>query len=111
MASYKFVVFTNAKPGQDEAFDRWYEGQHFPDVLRVPGFVAAQRFMLSDEQRSEDARAWKYMALYDIETDDIAAVLAELDRRLGTDDMPATDAMADERMPFMFVPITPLISA
>jgi hypothetical protein len=109
MVSYKFVVFTNAKPGRDEDYNQWYEGQHFPDVLKVPGFVSAQRFGLADEQRSEDARAWKYLALYDIETDDIGGVLAELSRRLGTAQMPATDAMHEQRMPFIFVPLTPLV--
>src|SRR3546814_6479308 len=43
-----YIVLTNATPGDDEQFNDWYTNTHIPDVLAVPGFVAAQRFRLVD---------------------------------------------------------------
>src|SRR3546814_16369245 len=43
-----YIVLTNATPGDDEQFNDWYTNTHIPDVLAVPGFVAAQR---SEERR------------------------------------------------------------
>lgn len=37
MARYKLVAFSNAAGGQDAEFNAWYDGQHMPDVLAIPG--------------------------------------------------------------------------
>jgi hypothetical protein len=44
MAKYVLVMFTNAREGQEDEFDTWYDGQHLHDVVSVPGFSAAQRY-------------------------------------------------------------------
>ena len=44
MAKYTFVVLTNPTSGKEAEYNKWYNDQHIPDVLNVPGFVAAQRF-------------------------------------------------------------------
>ena len=36
MSRYLFVVMTNSGEGKDAEFNRWYDNQHIPDVLRVP---------------------------------------------------------------------------
>jgi hypothetical protein len=48
VAENLFLVFTNAQEGKDEAFNTWYENEHVPDVLDVPGVVAAQRYDLAE---------------------------------------------------------------
>ena len=43
------VVLSNAKPGQDEPFNRWYSDVHMIETIdRLDGFVAAQRFRQAD---------------------------------------------------------------
>jgi hypothetical protein len=37
-------ALTNAMPGEDEEFNRWYSDHHMPGVLTVPGLLAGQRF-------------------------------------------------------------------
>jgi len=44
MAKYTFVVLTNPTSSKEAEYNEWYNKQHIPDVLNVPGFVAAQRF-------------------------------------------------------------------
>jgi hypothetical protein len=94
MAKYTFVVMSNpTTPGQEAEFNEWYNKIHIADVLNVPGFVAAQRFKLADTQFADGKPAHRYLALYEIETDDIKGSLAELQKRVGTADMFMTDAI------------------
>ncbi|MDO7836723.1 hypothetical protein Q4610_16875 [Sphingobium sp. HBC34] len=87
MARYKMVAFSNAVEGRDEDFNQWYDQQHIKDVLAIPGVVSAERFTCVGEG------AQKYMAIYEVETDDLSAVMAELGKRPGTDVMPISDAV------------------
>ena len=45
--------------------------------IKIPGFIAAQRFILSDEQMQAET-PYRYMAIYEIETDDLKTTLAAL---------------------------------
>jgi Domain of unknown function (DUF4286) len=92
MAKYTFVVLTNPTSGKEAEYNEWYNTQHIPDVLNVPGFVAAQRFRLADEQMS-DQNPLRYLALYEIETDDLAGALKDLKSRVGSADMVMSDAI------------------
>lgn len=107
MARHVFVVFTNpTTPAQEAEYNGWYDDTHLSDVLDVPGFVSAQRFKLSDTQRAAGPFPWRYMALYHIDTDDLKATLGALATRYGTSAMVMSDALAAERMAWMFDPIT-----
>jgi hypothetical protein len=94
MAKYTFVVLSNpTTPGQEAEYNEWYNKIHIPDVLNVPGFVAAQRFTLADAQLGDGPHAHRYLALYEIETDDAKATLNELQKRVGTADMVMSDGI------------------
>lgn len=73
MAKHVLVVLSNATDGQDDAFNTWYTNTHLKDVLKVPGYTAAQRFALSDAQLGPGDVPYAYLALYEVETDDLAA--------------------------------------
>jgi hypothetical protein len=94
MAKYTFVVLSNpTTPAQEAEYNEWYNKIHIPDVLNVPGFVAAQRFTLADAQFGNGPHAHRYLALYEIETDDAKATLNELQKRVGTADMVMSDGI------------------
>jgi len=94
MAKYTFVVLSNpTTPGQEAEYNEWYNKIHIPDVLNVPGFVAAQRFTLADAQLGDGPHAHRYLALYEIETDDAKGALKELQKRVGTADMVISDGI------------------
>jgi len=91
---YTFVVLTNPTPGKDAEYNRWYNEQHIPDVLNAAGFVCAQRFRLAETQNGPKTdQTHKYLALYEIETDDLAASLKDLASRRDTPDMVMSDAI------------------
>ena len=111
MAKYTFVVLTNPTPGNDTEYNRWYNEQHIPDVLNVPGFVAAQRFKLADSETG-DKHPHRYLALYEIETNDLAATLKELQSRAGTADMVMSDAIDLKGVgAHMFTPVAEKVQA
>lgn len=42
------MVFTDPVPGREAEYDEWYDGTHLPELLALPGFVAAHRWRRSD---------------------------------------------------------------
>ena len=91
MKKFKLLVLTNARDGRDEEFNDWYTNQHLADVVTVPGFVSAQRFKLADPLGSKHDH--RYLAIYEIESDDPKGVMDELLRRSGTPAMVLTEAL------------------
>jgi len=87
----KFVVMSNPVAGKERAYNEWYDGQHLGDVLKVPGFVSAQRF--SFVSKINDVPHWRYCALYTIESDDPASVVAELTRRVASGEIYVSDGI------------------
>jgi len=88
---YYFMVYSNAVDGREDTYLKWYEGQHIHDLLRIPGFVAAQFFKLSDTQYS-GTQPQRYLMIWEIETDDLAAVFADVTARLKDGRTVFTDA-------------------
>src|SRR3954452_9573210 len=82
MAKHVFVVLTNPVEGKEDTYNDWYTNVHLGDVLKVPGIVAARRFKMSDVQRGEPPFPWRYLGLYEIDTDDLTHTLAVLKERL-----------------------------
>ena len=113
MAKYTFIVLTNPVEGKESEYNDWYNRQHIPDVLNVPGFVSAQRFRLADTQMSRDGnRAHKYLAVYEIETDDLAATLQELRARGGTAEIVPSDAIDMKNVAtYIFTPVAEKVLA
>lgn len=106
MSRHLMCVMTSPQPGKEQEFERWYDEQHIPDLLRVPGIVSAQRFKLSAHQHKPPPFSQTYMAIYEIDADDLAAVSNEILRRVGTPAMPMTDAIAPTFVRFLLDPLT-----
>lgn len=82
------LVYTNPVDGADEdAFNRWYEGTHVPDVLAVPGVVAARRYAVADMETPEledvpppPPPAHRYLVVYRLDRDPNEVMAEFLDR-------------------------------
>jgi hypothetical protein len=82
MPHFKYIVFTEPKAGQEDAYNDWYDNVHLAEVIAVEGFVAAQRFKIVDVQGNAPG-ASRYLAIYEIEADNPNAVIDRL-MALGT---------------------------
>lgn len=106
MQRYSLIVFTNPVEDREDEYNDWYTNIHLPDVLRVPGVIGAQRFRRGETQRDAGPYPWRYLAIYECETDDVSKVIGELKARGGTELMRMTDSLAEERFVCFFKPIT-----
>ena len=62
------VVGTNPVAGREDEFNEWYAGEHIPQMLSVPGFVSARRYVALDEPGDQGETAdYRYLAIYEIE--------------------------------------------
>jgi hypothetical protein len=91
---YKLVVFTNAVEGKDEDFNDWYQNTHLRQIVSIKSYVQAQRFRLHTNIVPGGPDLSRYMAIYDIETDDINASLRAMNDLAASGRMPLPDSMA-----------------
>ena len=92
MNCYKYVVFTNAVPGRDDEYNRWYDEQHLGDVLAFPGFFRAERFRLIPAGGQD--QEFGYLAIYSFESNDGGATIAALLEAGAAGGMQISDALA-----------------
>jgi hypothetical protein len=72
------LVFSNAKDAADsDAFSRWYDEVHIPDVLKIDGFVAATRYQIDESMREVSPLA-PFLAVYEVDADPLTSVLSAL---------------------------------
>jgi hypothetical protein len=75
------LVYTDPASGAQEAeYNRWYSEVHLPDVVGVPGFVAATRYILTGLNVGKQFRPWivqrRYLAVYELEAKGEQAIAA-----------------------------------
>jgi hypothetical protein len=77
MTRHLLLVSANAADGQEAEFHQWYDEEHLPEILKVPGFVRAQRFIAAPSTGGQ-LPSHSYLAVYEIETEDLPGALAAL---------------------------------
>ena len=88
MARYVFVVQTDPVEGRDREYNQWYDEIHLKDVCAFPGFVGARRFRIVEGEAKT-----RYLAIYELETDDPQRDIAALTAAAGTDRMRMSEAL------------------
>ena len=80
MTKAVMVVLTNPAEGREDEYNEWYARVHFPEVTALPGFVGASRYRLADAQlmAGSDSPPHRYLALDEIEADDLPDVVTTL---------------------------------
>lgn len=73
MARWLLAVETNcADPSRETEFAEWYDNTHLQDVLEPPGILTGARY----ENLDPSAGRGKFLALYEIESDNIEETTA-----------------------------------
>lgn len=91
MGKYVLVVPSSAKEGRDDDYNEWYDNQHIHDLLAIPGIKSGRRF--APDPISPMPPPASYLAIYEIETDDIGSVMMEMNRRAQAGELPTSDAL------------------
>ena len=56
------LVMMDVDPEHDEEFNQWYNEEHLPERLGIPGYVSARRFKLEEGQG-----VLKYLCIWELE--------------------------------------------
>jgi hypothetical protein len=73
------LVFTDCTDhAREKEFNEWYDNTHVPDILETPGFVGCTRYELMGNPGPGQG---KYLAIYDVESDDLKSAMAALQQR------------------------------
>ena len=86
MARYMLIAMNGPTDGEGDeaAYNRWYDEVHVPDLEAIDGVLSARRFEVVRRHRAP----WPYVAVYEIETDDVDALM----KRMETEPRPFTPA-------------------
>lgn len=91
MAKYVMVVQSQAQEGRDDDYNEWYDTVHLADILALPGVKSGRRFDFAAGMVGEPGRP--YLAIYEVETDDVSAVMAEMGKRSMDGTMRQSDSL------------------
>jgi hypothetical protein len=86
MRRFKLVVFSEPFEGREDEFNEWYTGRHLDDICALEGFTTAPRFKLHSVSMGTTLN--KYMAIYDMESDDPDWVVENMFAARDTEAMP-----------------------
>ena len=64
LAKYLYVVRMDVDPEKEKQFNEWYNEEHIPALLKVPGVIGAYRYTSLDGTP-------KYTAIYELEKPDV----------------------------------------
>ena len=92
MSQYKLVVMTSAVKGREDEFNDWYDNEHLGDICALDGFTGAARYELEPGQ--DNPTGHKYLAIYDMETDDVEATMQGMIKAATSGEMHISEAMA-----------------
>lgn len=76
-----YLVFTTPFPGQEDEYHQWYNSQHIPDILAVPGVEYARRYALREEEGA--AKLPLFLAVYGFS--DVPLAVSGITARRGTE--------------------------
>jgi hypothetical protein len=94
MAKALMVVGSNpTDPASEAAFNEWYTEQHLDDVLAVAGFNTARRYALSLARPmvGTEASPFGYLAIYEIESDDLEQTGRDVQAALDSGAIPLSE--------------------
>ncbi len=107
-----FLALTNPLPGREGDFNQWYDNHHLREVLRYGnGFTGGRRYKLHSPRIRSPADKWTYLALYALESDD----LAYFHRHAWIENRPPltpfTGLLADDHVAWVYTPAAPAVGS
>lgn len=102
----KAVLVVLSRPtdqSREDEYNDWYDNRHLGEVTDVPGFKSARRYKLADVQLdapgSELGEDHPYLALYEIEVDDLETIPQEMRERASDGRMFMSEAIEVDPVP------------
>ena len=90
MPQCRLIALTTPLPGREEEYHDWYNNVHLPELVNMFNMDGAQRFELVAKLMGGDDN--QYLAIYEFEADDPAAMLAKMGEAAQSGKMTQSDA-------------------
>ncbi len=62
------IVMMEVDEADDEVFNKWYNEEHLPERMSIPGYISARRFML-DPEDGQNNNVMRYLCIWEMEND------------------------------------------
>lgn len=103
-----FALCVNVRAEREEDFNRWYDTDHLPAILKCPGVISGQRYT-AERVGTQPLDLATYWAFYEVESE--AAMHSPEITALATDGFgPFADSVSHVRR-YWFRPLQPLADA
>ena len=116
---YLLFVHSRAVEGRDAEYDDWYSHTHLADMVALPGFEAAQRWVHVDDGTGGAPPPYDDIAIYEVDEEHYEQARAALDaaRREREEALaegraprlPVSAAMSEDRVSWWFVENSPRV--
>ena len=94
MPKAKMLVWSDpSDPSREDEYNKWYDATHLPDVLKLSPFTSATRFKVSEAQFGPIETPASYLAIYDVDTDDLSAIPQIMADAFTSGDLPLSDVI------------------
>jgi hypothetical protein len=96
----KGVMIVQSRPvsaDREDEYNQWYDDVHIAQILAVPGFTSARRYKVIG------ADGPVYVAVYDIEADDITTPVKELSARSASGQHTRSSVLATDPPPVVTI--------
>ena len=84
-------------PAREDEYNDWYDNTHLPELCALPGFVAGRRY----KARDADPSVHPYLAVYELEADDLTAPVKELRARSAAGQMHLSNVLQMDPPPIV----------
>ena len=62
------IVMMEVDEADDAVFNKWYNEEHLPERMAIPGYISARRFMLDPEDGQANG-VLRYLCIWELEND------------------------------------------
>lgn len=90
-----FVPSGPASPDREDEYNEWYSQVHVPEVCGLEGVTGARRYQRLDAAAGEAP----YVAIYELEADDLDGVSAALTQRAMAGELTMSDSLGMDPPP------------
>jgi hypothetical protein len=91
-----------SSPDREEEYNEWYDSTHAPDVLRnVKGITSVRRFKVAQAQLGEVETPGRFLAIYEVEIDDLSEMPGNFIQAHLDGVIPTTDVIAPGPLVFL----------
>lgn len=95
-----FVQSQASDESRADEYHKWYDNTHIPQLCEIPGIKSARRFdLLGAGFGPADPSTLKHVAIYELEADDLDAVMQEIMARSADGRMEISDALSHDPAP------------